>query len=215
MSSPRRVVDGLDARSTSTSSLAPSPICRVSMRTPRVAERAASAWPDPVVSLPSESRTIRFCASSGNSAVASRSAPPMSLAERTGAEAIRSISARSLGRRSTSASLPNATMPATSPSGISSSAPRTNASASSRPALPIESDRSTTNTVARRLTGSTICSPARPRTSAASSIERRTSATRRLPAPTRRRAATWRITVSRNAGMNSRSASGASNARPI
>ena len=52
----------------STSSTSPSPIRRVSIRTPRDAASAASDWPSPVVSLPSDSRTIRFCASSGKSA---------------------------------------------------------------------------------------------------------------------------------------------------
>ena len=61
----------------------------------RVAASAASAWPAPVVSLPSDSSTIRFWASSGKSAVASRSAAPMSVAERTGVDAMRSISSRS------------------------------------------------------------------------------------------------------------------------
>ena len=103
-----------------TSSTSPSPIRRVSIWTPRDAASAASAWPSPVVSLPSESRTIRFWASSGKSAVASRSAAPMSVADLTGVEASRSISVSSAGSRSTSAPLPNATMPATSPSGVPS-----------------------------------------------------------------------------------------------
>ena len=117
--SPSRAVEGVVRRSTRTSSTSPSPIRRVSIRTPREAARAASDWPSPVVSLPSESRTIRFCASSGKSAAARRSAAPMSVAERTGVEASRSISVSSAGSRSTSAPLPNATIPATSPSGRS------------------------------------------------------------------------------------------------
>ena len=102
-----------------TSSTSPSPIRRVSIRTPREAASAASAWPSPVVSLPSDSRTIRFWASSGKSAAARRRAAPMSVADLTGVEASRSISVSSAGSRSTSASLPNATIPATSPSGRS------------------------------------------------------------------------------------------------
>ncbi len=117
--SPRFAVDGVVSRSTRTSSIAPGPIRRVSIRTPWAAASAASAWPPPVVSLPSESSTIRFWASSGKSAVARRSAAPMSVADVTGIDAIRSISVSSDGRRSTSACLPNATIPATSPSGLS------------------------------------------------------------------------------------------------
>ena len=95
--SPSRAVDGVVSRSMRTSSTSPRPIRRVSIRTPRDAARAASAWPSPVVSLPSDSRTIRFCASSGKSAVASRRAAPMSVADVTGADASRSISVE-LGR---------------------------------------------------------------------------------------------------------------------
>ena len=90
--SPRFEVDGVVSRSTRTSSDAPSPISRVSIRMSRVAASAASDWPPPVVSLPSDSRTMRFWASSGNSAVARRRAAPMSVAERTGVDASRSIS---------------------------------------------------------------------------------------------------------------------------
>ena len=68
----------------------------------------------------------------------------MSVASRTGVEAIRSISARSDGSRSTSASPPNATIPATSSSSFAARLSRRYASASSRPAVPTESDRSTT-----------------------------------------------------------------------
>ena len=85
------------------------------MRTPREAASAASDWPAPVVSLPSLTSTMRFCVSSGNSADASRSAPPMSVALRVGTDAIRSMSASSPGSRSTSASRPNATTAASSP----------------------------------------------------------------------------------------------------
>ena len=157
--SPRFAVDGVVSRSTSTSSIAPGPIRRVSITTCCDAARAASACPPPVVSLPSDSSTIRFWASSGKSAVASRRAAPMSVADLTGTDAIRSISVASDGSRSTSAPLPNATIPATSPSGLTASVSRRNASASSRPALPIESDRSTTNTVASRSTGRTTWRP--------------------------------------------------------
>ena len=181
--SPRFAVDGVVTRSTRTSSPPPSPIVRVSIRMSRDAARAASACPPPVVSLPSDSSTMRFWASSGNSAVARRRAAPMSVAPRTGVEASRSISASSDGSRSTSASLPNATMPATSPSGISASVSRRNARASSRPSFPTESDRSTTNTVARRSTGRTSRNPASARTSADSRMVRTTSATRRRPTP--------------------------------
>ena len=96
------------------------------------------------MSLPSDSSTIRFWASSGNRAAASRSAPPMSVASRSGVDAMRSISASSEGSRSTSASPPNATMPATSSSRFASRLSRRKASASWRPAVPTESDRSTT-----------------------------------------------------------------------
>ena len=96
----------------------PRPIDRVSTWMPRAAARAASRWPRPVVSLPSEIRTIRFWAASGNRADASRSAAPMSVAAFSGVRRSRSISRSSSGSRSTSASLPNATMPAWSPSGI-------------------------------------------------------------------------------------------------
>ena len=105
-----------------TSSADPRPMTFVSTWTPRAAARAASAWPWPVVSFPSESRTIRFWASSGNSAEARRRAAPISVAERTGVEAIRSISRTSAGRRSTRAPLPNPTIPAASPSGMSAEA---------------------------------------------------------------------------------------------
>ena len=77
--------------------------------------------------------------------------------------------------------LPNATIPATSPSGRSLSVSRRKARASSRPALPTESDMSTTKTVASRSTGSTSWNPARAKTSAARSSDRTTSATRRRP----------------------------------
>ena len=61
----------------------------------RVRRRAPPrSGPDPVVSLPSDRSTIRFWASSGKSAAARRSAAPMSVADRTGVEAIRSISAQ-------------------------------------------------------------------------------------------------------------------------
>ena len=143
-SSPIRAVDGVVSRSTRTSFAAPRPIARVSIWTPRAAARAASDWPAPVVSFPSDRRTIRFWASSGKSADASRSAAPMSVADRTGVEAIRSISRTSWGSRSTSAPRPKPTIPATSPSGIALRLSRSQASASSRPAWPTESDRSTT-----------------------------------------------------------------------
>ena len=195
--------------------MAPSPIRRVSIRMSRVAASAASACPPPVVSLPSDSRTMRFWASSGNSAVASRSAAPMSVAERTGVEASRSISPRSDGRRSTSASLPNATMPATSPSGMTSRVSRRNASASSRPSFPTESERSTTNTVASRSTGRTIRKPASAKTSATRSVVRTMRASLRRPAPSRRRAPRYSANVRASAGMSRSSASGASKLKPI
>ena len=84
ISSPSRAVDGVVSRSTRTSSRSTSPITCVSTWIPRAAASAASCWPRPVVSLPSEIRTIRFWAASGNSAEASRSAPPMSVAPLTG-----------------------------------------------------------------------------------------------------------------------------------
>ena len=62
-----------------TSSAAPRPTTYVSIWTPRAAASAASDWPRPVVSLPSLTSTMRFCVSSGNSAEASRRAPPMSV----------------------------------------------------------------------------------------------------------------------------------------
>ena len=68
----------------------------------------------------------------------------MSVASLTGVDAIRSISARSDGSRSTSASPPKATIPATSSPFFASRLSRRNASASSRPAVPTESERSTT-----------------------------------------------------------------------
>ena len=122
--SPRRAVDGAVRRSTTTSSRPSRPVRTVSTWIPRAAASDASAWPEPVVSLPSESRTIRFWASSGNSAAASRSAAPTSVALLTGVDAIRSISASSDGSRSTSASPPNATMPATSSSFLAASESR-------------------------------------------------------------------------------------------
>ena len=66
------------------------PSGRVSTWMPRAAARAASVCPEPVVSLPSESSTIRFWASSGNRAPASRSAAPMSvaLADRRGRDPV-------------------------------------------------------------------------------------------------------------------------------
>ena len=187
--SPRRDVDGVVSRSTITSSAPPRPMTWVSTWIPRAAARAASAWPWPVVSLPSERRTIRFWASSGKSAEASRRAEPMSVADRTGADAIRSISRSSAGSRSTSAPRPKATIPAASPSGMSARLSRTKASASSRPSSPTESDRSTTKTVARRSTGRTSRKPARANTSDVSSSVRTMRATRRRPVPVRRRAA--------------------------
>ena len=145
ISSPIFEVDGVVSRSTTTSSAAPSPIARVSIWIPRAAARAASLWPEPVVSLPSDRSTIRFWASSGNSAEASRRAAPMSVAERTGVVAIRSISRTSWGRRSTRAARPKPTIPATSPSGIAFEAVAKPRRAHPRgPAVPTESDRSTT-----------------------------------------------------------------------
>ncbi len=185
--SPSVAVDGVVRRSIRTSSTLPGPIRRVSSWTPWVAASAASVCPPPVVSLPSESSTIRFCASSGKSATARRSAAPMSVADLTGVDARRSISVRSDGSRSTRASRPNATIPATSSSGFSASVSRRKASASSRPPLPTESDRSTTNTVARRSTGSTSWKPASARTRAVSRTVRIASAARRRPAASRRR----------------------------
>ncbi len=213
--SPSRAVDGETSRSTSASSRPPRPTSRVSTWIPRAAARAASLCPDPVVSLPSESSTIRFWASSGNSAVASRSAAPMSVADFTGVDAIRSISPSSEGSRSTSASPPNATIPATSSSALAASASRTYASVSSRPCVPTESDRSTTNTTASRSTGSTSWSPASANTRADSSPIRIASAARRRPAPRRRREPTWSRTTSATSGGSRRSASGASNVMPI
>ena len=84
MTSPSRAVDGVVSRSTSTSSLSTRPMTFVSIWMPRAAASAASRWPRPVVSLPSEIRTIRFWAASGNSAVASRSAAPTSVAAFSG-----------------------------------------------------------------------------------------------------------------------------------
>ena len=91
----------------------------------------------------------------------------------------------SSGSRSTSASLPNATTPATSPSGRSSRASRTKARASARPPLPTESERSTTNTVASRSAGRTTATPARARASAETTRARasRASRARRSPRP--------------------------------
>ena len=142
--SPRRAVDGAVSRWTRTSSRPASPVRTVSTWIPRAAASAASDWPEPVVSLPSDSSTIRFWASSGNRAPASRNAEPMSVASRTGVEAIRSISARSDGSRSTSASDPKATIPATSSSCFAARDSRRYASASDCPAVPTESERSTT-----------------------------------------------------------------------
>ena len=169
--SPRRAVDGDVSRSTRTSSAPARPVRWVSTWIPRAAASAASVWPEPVVSLPSERSTIRFWASSGNSAPARRSAAPMSVAPRTGVEAMRSISASSDGSRSTSASPPNATIPATSSSRLAARLSRRNARASSRPAVPTESDRSTTYTTASRSTGSTSWNPASANTSADSSSD--------------------------------------------
>ena len=213
--SPRRAVDGVVRRSTRTSSASPRPIWRVSISTPRLAARAPSAWPDPVVSLPSLSSTIRFCASSGKSAVARRRAAPMSVADLTGADAMRSMSSSSDGSRSTRASLPNATMPATSPGGFSLSVSRRNASAAERPALPTESERSTTKTVASRSTGRTSWNPAMASTRAVSTTVRRIRAARRRPVPIRRRAPACSPIVRTRAGIRRARARGASNAMPI
>ena len=125
MSSPRCAVVGVVTRSTRTSAEPPRPVTWVWTWIPCAAARAASACPAPVVSLPSDSRTIRFCASSGKRAAARRRAPPMSVAPWVGTEAIASSSRTSSGSRSTSASLPNATMPARSSWGIATSASRT------------------------------------------------------------------------------------------
>ena len=76
ISSPSRAVEGVVNRSTRTSSRFTSPMTRVSTWMPRAAASAASRWPRPVVSLPSEIRTIRFWAASGNSAEASRKRRP-------------------------------------------------------------------------------------------------------------------------------------------
>ena len=191
------------------------PVRTVSTWMPRAAASAASVCPEPVVSLPSERSTIRFCASSGNSAPASRRAAPMSVASRTGVDAIRSISARSDGRRSTSASAPNATIPATSSSCFVASDSRRYASAASRPALPTESERSTTNTTASRSTGSTSWSPASAPTRQASSRPRTTRAARRRPLPRRRRDERWRAMTTASSGGRSSSAAGTSNEMPI
>ena len=182
---------------------------------PRVAARAASCWPRPVVSLPSEMSTMRFCISSGNRAAASRRAPPMSVAAVTGVDRIRSIWRSSSGRRSTRASLPNATTPAVSPSGITARLSRRNASADSRPGVPTESDRSTTNTVARRSTGRTSWKPPRAKTSAATSTVRTPSAALRRAVPIRRRAARCGTKVIRSAGISRSSQSGVSKWMPI
>jgi hypothetical protein len=148
ISSPSRAVEGVVSRSTSTSSRSTSPMTRVSTWIPRAAASAASRWPRPVVSLPSEIRTIRFWAASGNSAAARRSAAPTSVAAFTGVLAMRSISRSSSGRRSTSASLPNATMPAWSSSGMTFERLAQERQRVLAPASPTLSDRSTTKTVA-------------------------------------------------------------------
>ena len=115
--SPRSTRRG--ARSTASSAARRGPRRRRRARSPgsrsgcrALAASAASAWPPPVVSLPSESRTIRFWASSGKSAVASRSAAPMSVArlDRRRGDPV-DLARAPTGSRSTSASLPNATMP--------------------------------------------------------------------------------------------------------
>ena len=198
-----------------TSSRLSRPTTRVSTWMPRVAARAASCWPRPVVSLPSEISTIRFCISSGNNAAASRRAPPMSVAAVTGVDRMRSIWRSSSGRRSTRASLPNATTPAVSPSGITARLSRRNASADSRPGVPTESDRSTTNTVARRSTGRTSWKPPRAKTSAATSTVRTTSAALRRTVPMRRRAAMYGTKVISSVGISSSSQSGVSKWMPI
>ena len=213
--SSRRAVEGVVSRSTSTSSCPTRPMTRVSTWMPRAAASAASRWPRPVVSLPSEMRTIRFCAASGKSAAASRSAAPMSVAAFTGVLRIRSMTRSSSGSRSTSASLPKATMPAWSSSGMTSRVSRRNASASSRPSVPTLSERSTTNTVARRSTGSTSWKPASASTSADSRIVRTATAARRRLAPMRRRAARCGMNVRSSAGTSSTSQIAASKRMPI
>ena len=102
---------------------------------------------------------------------------PMSVADVTGVEAIRSIS-REVRRQPLDEGLLAERHDARRrrPRGITLSVSRRKASASSRPALPTESDRSTTNTVASRSTGRTSRNPARARTSAVSSTVRTTSA---------------------------------------
>ena len=215
MDSPSRAVDGVVRRSMRTSSIVPGPIRRVSIWIPRSAASAASVWPPPVVSLPSDRSTIRFWASSGNRAEARRSAAPMSVADLTGVEAIRSISARSDGSRSTRASLPNATIPATSSWPLTLRVSRRKARASSRPALPTESDRSTTKTVASRSTGRTSWKPPRASTRAASRRLLTPRAIRRRPTPIRCRAPMCRPIVRARAGISSSSARGAVTVKPI
>ncbi len=208
MSSPTRAVAGEWTRWMMVSSAAPRPVTNVSICTPRAAASDASDWPRPVVSLPSVTSTMRFWVSSGNSADASRNAPPMSVALVAGTDAKRSRSVSSVGSRSTRASPPNATTAALSPSGRSSSASRTNARADSRPVTPTESERSTTKTVVRRSTGQTSAKPARASTSEARMVVRRTSETRRRPLARWWRAAKLRPSVTASSSRPTMSSSG-------
>ena len=177
ISSPRRAVDGASEPLDEDLVAAVEADARVSTWIPRAAASAASVWPAPVVSLPSERRTIRFWASSGNSAAASRSAAPMSVAARTGVErdpvelgevGRQPLDERVLAERDDARDVALRHLRAGS-RGRTRATPR-------GPALPTESDRSTTNTVASRSTGRTSWNPARAKTSAASRSRRTRSA---------------------------------------
>ena len=161
--SPSRAVDGVVSRSTRTSSTPPSPIApRLDLDPAGRRERRLGLARRRSCRCRRERRTIRFWASSGKSAEASRSAAPMSVArlDRRRGDPV-DLARAPTGSRSTSASLPNATIPATSPSRHRRRASRAGTRGRPRgPALPTESDRSTTKTVASRSTGRTSWNPA-------------------------------------------------------
>ena len=152
-----------------TSSVAPSPIDFVSTWIAARGSERRLGLARPVVSLPSDSSTIRFWASSGNSADARRSAAPMSVADVTGAEAMRSMSRSSAGQ-----SL-DERAPCRTPRCRRRRLPASAQGCRGRmrghphgPPSPTLSERSTTNTVASRSTGRTRRKPARANTSAES-----------------------------------------------
>ena len=149
---PRSTRSGTIRLSTTTSGRAPRP--RGTTESSRSSREVSVTWPraSPRVSSPSLSRTIRWAASAGREAWASRNAAATSVWWMPGSVSTTWKSGLSLTSRSTYASAPKATTPARSPSCMASSDSCTKATEVLRESSDTLAERSRTNTTPRSST---------------------------------------------------------------